>query len=1013
MGQHQRLAPLPHRLIATSWGDVLLTHLRFGRCGLVAAFLLALSSSSAFAALPRIGIAGEYPSGYNGLLARQGIPRRVLLDYEIMDAALIRRLDLLLVAQLHPGMEADGLQAILEYVREGGTAVLDAGTMPPETLAPGARGRLKRPPGIVIGGGADNPLVALLGEDRRLPPSPWTSYIDPGADPEVRILARFDARYSSSDAGTPALGYTGTPAIWEKKVGRGRLVYSGPGIGFSLALNGSELEPLAEALIHYLTGGKAQPQLVPEGRRFARKESAITLGLTDVPAPVEETPVEVWPAIRARPAWPAGPLPARAAPLEEDSDSTEYNLSGSYLPDRGSAEFLLDYWNSSTCITLAFERQRARLTRTENGKVAAKAVVSLPLAKDVPFVLKMRRDMVTLLMAGQTRGFPLPTRWEGKNARRGMAFADLRCQPIEPVYFTDDFMRTNAERGAWEAISGLWSTAAEQNPGMGANPFAYSARATGPGYATSGYPFWEEYRFEASVRPGSGEGALGLCLYYQDQQNHYLLRARCRPKREPLPDGLQLVVVKGGKERVLAQGAGCLVHGQWYRVSLQVRGRTLTAAVDGAPLLRAEDSTFSSGMVALHVRDVSARFDDVCVQPSVAVARPEVVLDGGTPRYAGAIDVDSWAAPSTQWEPDAEMPGLFRRHGRFYNDVKLAFRIRPFETPAANGNSTLPLPTQNWTTAPDAPRGLTLILDGDGPPRESGYALVLRPGTPSGDGRAAYQVELFRQGKVVARADAAASHTPEVALQRQGRRIVGLLDGRAVVEVADADPPVGAMRLGFLAEGFLPRLSGLRVQAVHVLDDTFDEAPVDWWVGSGSWELSNRWSCTPDWSWFGGISSDVAAIWYKRQFASDVAVDFYVGPRMVDRGQDRPKELCHDFNAVLCGDGADVMTGYTFVAGAGEDAITAKLLRRGQVVATNEAFRTYTVAHNRWFRMRAERRGAEVSLWMEDTRVLSWTDSDPLPDGYAGIWTRDNGIMIPRVTLYYREIGPGVLSVNK
>ncbi len=55
---------------------------------------------------------------------------------------------------------------------------------------------------------------------------------------------------------------------------------------------------------------------------------------------------------------------------------------------------------------------------------------------------------------------------------------------------------------------------------------------------------------------------------------------------------------------------------------------------------------------------------------------------------------------------------------------------------------------------------------------------------------------------------------------------------------------------------------------------------------------------------------------------------------------------------------------------------------------------------------RAEKLGAVISLWVGDQQVLSWEDPDPLPGGRLGVWTEDNAVMIPRVTIYHREGAP-------
>ena len=43
-----------------------------------------------------------------------------------------------------------------------------------------------------------------------------------------------------------------------------------------------------------------------------------------------------------------------------------------------------------------------------------------------------------------------------------------------------------------------------------------------------------------------------------------------------------------------------------------------------------------------------------------------------------------------------------------------------------------------------------------------------------------------------------------------------------------------------------------------------------------------------------------------------------------------------------------------------------------------------------------------VRVWVGDQCVLTWDDPDPLRAGHLAVWTRDNAIMVPRVTIYHR-----------
>ena len=235
-----------------------------------------------------------------------------------------------------------------------------------------------------------------------------------------------------------------------------------------------------------------------------------------------------------------------------------------------------------------------------------------------------------------------------------------------------------------------------------------------------------------------------------------------------------------------------------------------------------------------------------------------------------------------------------------------------------------------------------------------------------------------------------------------------------------AGAPIEAQNLGL--QGALPDFSKLSVQSPHVYDYTFASAPTDWRTQSGIWEMTNRWSCSPGWSWFGGRSDEVAAIWNKRRFSGDISVQFYFAFKMGLAGSSTWNYHPSDVALSLGADGRDLSSGYSFIIGA--DNNSRSVLRRGnKLVAQNAAsaallpsltdgspdagHKEHEMLHRRWWYVRVDKIGNRISCYLDNKLVASYDDPKPLDAGQIALWTYNNGIMLSRVQVYYdREIKP-------
>lgn len=223
-------------------------------------------------------------------------------------------------------------------------------------------------------------------------------------------------------------------------------------------------------------------------------------------------------------------------------------------------------------------------------------------------------------------------------------------------------------------------------------------------------------------------------------------------------------------------------------------------------------------------------------------------------------------------------------------------------------------------------------------------------------------------------------------------------------------------------QGAIPDFAKIDVESPHVYDYTFASAPTDWRVQSGIWEMTNRWACSPGWSWFGGRSDEVASIWSKRKFTGDVSVQMYFAFKMGLAGTPAWKYHPSDAALTIGGDGQNLSSGYSLIIGADDNS--RSVLRRGaQVVAENKnqeallptytdgepdaGHKEYEVLHRRWWYVRVDKIGNKVSCYLDNKLLFSYEDPKPLDAGQIAIWTYNNGIMLSRVQVYYdKEMKP-------
>jgi hypothetical protein len=268
-------------------------------------------------------------------------------------------------------------------------------------------------------------------------------------------------------------------------------------------------------------------------------------------------------------------------------------------------------------------------------------------------------------------------------------------------------------------------------------------------------------------------------------------------------------------------------------------------------------------------------------------------------------------------------------------------------------------------------------------------------------------VSLHRDGKVLAQG----TYTGDLPgdgfvaeLERAAGALALRVNGAPALLYNDADGGAGDPRVGVRLEGTALCYDDLALEAASVRDYTFVRAPTDWLVQMGTWEVTSRWTCEPQWTWLSGVDPRYAMVQSKWQVEGDVLMDTYVGAKMINTPSGR-KEVLQEVRLGICGKPGYLNGGYFFLVGAKGGNWTA-LQRDGLVVAERSDFQLPQASvHNDWLRLGVAKQGNTVSLLCHGQPVLSYTDPDPLPGGTVCVGTYDNGIMIPRVTVFGRMKG--------
>jgi len=533
------------------------------------------------------------------------------------------------------------------------------------------------------------------------------------------------------------------------------------------------------------------------------------------------------------------------------------------------------------------------------------------------------------------------------------------------VYFDDALVRsyhTYTERFADPALPG-WDVHGEW-------------KAAGGGVAGQGTLVSRESHgeFEAETRIQPGFREAGLVFDWRDAANHACLVLAADPPRIELRERLD------GKPTTLASAQLPATDNSSHRIRLNQHDGRVRVYINGSQVVGAFRPNAGSGRVGLSAVGGAARFGSFRL---TRAQRPPP--DRGHNRvFAGEDTMAAWASAASDWQLATSGARTIAWHEiEHWGDCATRYELsQPGELPGKLG----------------------LVVRGDGQKTESGYQLIAEP-----ESNGPPKLTLVRGTQVVAKGKAPSS-VQAIELRWLADCAVAYADDKMVLWHRDGSPPAGR-RAAIWTQGWSPVFDQTSVHSTNLIDDYFESAPVDWRTESGAWEMQNRWTCLPQWSWLGGSSPEAAMLWNKRWFKGDITVHFFAAFQMKKRDSRiyRPADL----NVTICGDGRNLSSGYTFIYGGWNN--TATSLLRGERVAANTSkvtLRPPTLLdttpstnhlHRKWWHVAIERRGPKITCYVDDQLALEYTDPEPLEGGSVCLWTHDNAIMIARVWIAYES----------
>lgn len=451
-------------------------------------------------------------------------------------------------------------------------------------------------------------------------------------------------------------------------------------------------------------------------------------------------------------------------------------------------------------------------------------------------------------------------------------------------------------------------------------------QARSAGRILTGSYEWERYTASARVCiPRNGSTGF---LFDMDQRNTGYLWSLS-------PSGQKLrLVTNGDTQREVDNSPLKLQPGEWADLRVEADGPYVALYFNNQRVMENYDATRTTGRCGLIAPVSGVRFNAFTVSLTEPKRHTKVIVDAFTTDKW----LVTWSSAEADWYPSftprayvtpaglqhqqignaAPLPtdqsGLYWHKGGHYHDVRV---MLPVSLEMLGGQIL----------------HLSANYDGNG-----GYRLLLGKTKDQGT------VKLQRNGADVADYTFPATGKSRLVFARRGSYLLltaQQLDPEGSAEdpqveketlvFAYKDPhPLKASQIGFTVT--TPSLPAAKVQVESDrIADTFQASPAGWLIESGVWAVTSRYSCQPQWNWFGGFGTNTPTVWSKTRLDGDQTVEVYMGIKM--QYDNQPEEYARryrDVNVTICSDGSHLNSGYTLVRAGRAAGQTTTCCRRQQ-----------------------------------------------------------------------------------